>query len=80
MTTSFMGTAVVRERLVFRVEICEGAIASDKQSLRAGLREAWQSSVKKNRSMSYYVYILSSRNHTVLYTGVTNDSNRTDDL
>ena len=26
--------------------------------------------------MSYYVYILTNANHTVLYTGVTNDINR----
>ena len=28
------------------------------------------------RIHSYYVYILTNKNHTVLYTGITNDLNR----
>jgi putative endonuclease len=39
-------------------------------SLRAWPREAWQSSFEMNQ---FYVYILTCKNNTVLYTGVTRD-------
>jgi putative endonuclease len=44
--------------------------------LRAGLREARQSSVVKERAKSYFVYIQTNANHTALYTGVTNNLSR----
>jgi putative endonuclease len=40
------------------------------KSLRAEPREAWQSTIEMNQ---FYVYIMTCKNNTVLYTGVTRD-------
>ena len=42
----------------------------EKESLRAEPREAWQSSIEMSQ---FYVYIMTCKNNTVLYTGVTRD-------
>jgi putative endonuclease len=41
-----------------------------RMSLRAEPREAWQSTIEMSQ---FYVYIMTCRNNTVLYTGVTRD-------
>ena len=41
-----------------------------RKSLRAEPREAWQSTIEMSQ---FYVYIMTCRNNTVLYTGVTRD-------
>ena len=42
--------------------------------MRGGRSPTWQSpgTMLEDRYVSYYVYILTNKNHTVLYTGVTN--------
>jgi putative endonuclease len=46
--------------------------------LRGDPREPWQSRNDKQIAMNkqYFIYIMTNKNHSVLYTGVTNDLKR----